>query len=116
MDPQLAQDQARLAQLLDSAVAEAKRFLAGLDTHLGRGHPTTSPAPAPLPATGLGAQAALATFQQRYAPWLSGSAGPRYFGFVTGGVTPAGLLGDWLTSTYDQNALGSSESIAPKSS
>ena len=114
MDPQLAQDQARLAQLLDSAVAEAKRFLAGLDSHPAGATPPPAQPPAPLPATGLGAQAALATFQQRYAPWLSGSAGPRYFGFVTGGVTPAGLLGDWLTSTYDQNALGSSESIAPQ--
>ncbi|RME59224.1 MAG: aspartate aminotransferase family protein, partial [Caldilineae bacterium] len=57
---------------------------------------------------------ALARFLARYEPWMSGGAGPRYFGFVTGGVTPAALVGDWLTSVYDQNALGSGESIAPQ--
>ncbi len=35
---------------------------------------------------------------------LLGSTGGRFFGWVIGGVLPAALAADWLTSAWDQNA------------
>jgi glutamate/tyrosine decarboxylase-like PLP-dependent enzyme len=52
----------------------------------------------------LGALSALEEFNQRLAPLMVSQAGPRYWGFVTGGATPASIVGDWLTTIYDQNA------------
>ena len=69
---------------------------------------------ASLPARGIGAHAALDYFENNFADKLANSTGPRYFGFVTGGSTPASVAGDWLVSAYDQNACGSNDSIAPQ--
>ncbi|HEY5826370.1 MAG TPA: pyridoxal-dependent decarboxylase [Cyclobacteriaceae bacterium] len=67
-----------------------------------------------VPQQGIGALKALEYFQKEYASQITNSAGPRYMGFVTGGSTPASVIGDWLVSTYDQNACGSNDSIAPQ--
>ena len=69
---------------------------------------------AQLPLQGIGAHATLDYFEKNFAGKLANSAGPRYFGFVTGGATPASVAGDWLVSAYDQNACGSNDSIAPQ--
>lgn len=107
----LADDLSRLPALLQSArdlaAAEldgvAERPVVRLDK---------APDREPLPVEGAGGEAALARFAQRWAPGLSGSAGPRYLGFVTGGATPASVAGDWLTSAYDQNVSGAAGSWA----
>ncbi|WP_347050321.1 pyridoxal phosphate-dependent decarboxylase family protein [Flavobacterium olei] len=52
---------------------------------------------------GLGSIEALQEFNQRLAPLMVASSGPRYWGFVTGGSTPASIVGDWLATIYDQN-------------
>ncbi|GAB2605095.1 pyridoxal-dependent decarboxylase [Streptomyces capparidis] len=107
----LADDLTRLPELLQSARDLAAREVAGLAER-----PVTrldaAPGPEALPDRGVGGEAALTRFTERWAPGFSASAGPRYLGFVTGGATPASLAGDWLTGAYDQNVSNSAGSWA----
>jgi glutamate/tyrosine decarboxylase-like PLP-dependent enzyme len=41
---------------------------------------------------------------ERATPGITSMAGPRFFGWVTGGTLPAALAADWMTSAWDQNA------------
>ncbi|HTH55420.1 MAG TPA: pyridoxal-dependent decarboxylase [Cyclobacteriaceae bacterium] len=68
----------------------------------------------PLPERGIGAKASIDFFEKYFAGKMNASAGSRYFGFVTGGSTPASVAGDWLVSAFDQNAGGSNDSMAPQ--
>lgn len=112
MHPTLAHDLAQLPDLLQTACVYAQTTLSGLHQHPAAVSPQ-APAAAGLPDQGGGMMQALATFQARWAPGFSGSGGPRYLGFITGGATPASLAGDWLTSTFDQNPTSGLDSLAP---
>src|SRR5688500_12902094 len=88
---------------LGRAAGLARGWLDGLaDRHVGpAGDPDDLRRPLPEhgedPATVIEELAAAAE------PGLVASAGPRYFGFVTGGALPAAVAADWLTSAWDQN-------------
>ena len=58
----------------------------------------------PLPDAGEDPCAVIETLARSADPGIVASAGPRYFGFVTGGALPAALGADWLTSAWDKNA------------
>src|SRR5918996_5358699 len=58
----------------------------------------------PLPDVGENPRAVVETLAGGADPGIVASAGPRYFGFVTGGALPAAIGADWLTSAWDQNA------------
>jgi glutamate/tyrosine decarboxylase-like PLP-dependent enzyme len=58
----------------------------------------------PLPERGADAIAVIDRIADAGQHGTVASQGPRYFGFVTGGSTPAAMAADWLVSTWDQNA------------
>ncbi|TMD41816.1 MAG: aminotransferase class V-fold PLP-dependent enzyme [Chloroflexi bacterium] len=82
---------------------EAEEYLGSLDDAPARapGEPTLDDA---LPEQGVGSLRALSELMAVSVESAVRSSGPRYFHFVTGGVTPAALGADWLTSTLDQMA------------
>ena len=98
-----------MRELLDETVRRAARFLEslaerpvaaalsadGLATALGGA----------LPKEGLPAAAILSRLDEVGEQGAVASAGPRYFGFVTGGVLPAPLAANWLAAAWDQNAF-----------
>ncbi|HEY7004281.1 MAG TPA: aspartate aminotransferase family protein [Gaiellaceae bacterium] len=97
----------------ETAVAARAAFQASLEWLAGLEHRFVLPPEGqralerfggPLPEEGSGAEAAL----EELVAALDGataSSGPRFFHFVTGGVTPAALGADWLTTALDQNSF-----------
>jgi glutamate/tyrosine decarboxylase-like PLP-dependent enzyme len=59
----------------------------------------------PLPERPSDSEGVIEALARNAEQGLVGTAGPRYFGFVTGGSVPAALAAEWLTSAWDQNAF-----------
>lgn len=100
-----------LPVVLDTAAALARQFLDGIDGRAVQPGDVVVP-PVTLPERGMGSQALLEQLQTTVLPLLTGSAGPRYLGFVTGGGTPAALAADWITSAVDNNGSDASSVAA----
>ncbi len=105
MNDNLQKDRENIAEILKIASDMATRHVAALPEAFVA--PEFSPIdPVFLPENGRGARGAMQMFSDRYADYLPAMPGPNFFGYVIGGVTPAALAGDWLTSAFDQNAFG----------
>ena len=95
--------------LLTETCHRALRFLESLpERRVGASRSTgelTQALGGALPRTGLPATEVLALLDEIASQGTVASAGPRYFGFVTGGALPATLSASWLGATWDQNAF-----------
>ena len=112
--PKIEIDQDHIDKLLNTTCDQAVRYLKSLpDRKAASTIDTGKLLKSQLPEKGMGAENALAKFENTFQNQLSASAGSRYFGFVTGGSTPAAIAGDWLVSAFDQNTLLAGDSIAP---
>lgn len=58
----------------------------------------------PLPESGCDPIEALDDWYRRAERGIVASSGPRFFGYVIGGTTPAALAGDWIAAAIDQDA------------
>ncbi|NBB21717.1 aspartate aminotransferase family protein [Runella sp. CRIBMP] len=98
----LQNDLNQFGEILQKILEQGVDFLQTIDQR-----PTSAPHTVPLVAAlevdGKGTSAVLAEFNQRFDPLIVASSGPRSWGFVTGGATPAAVAGDWLAGVYDQN-------------
>jgi glutamate/tyrosine decarboxylase-like PLP-dependent enzyme len=98
-------ERAELDEVLAAVAEEARSYLAGLDdAPVLEDSGAASQLAGSLPEEGSGATAALQELLAA-SPAATRSQGPRFFHFVTGGVTPAAFGADWLTTLLDQNSF-----------
>src|SRR5260221_7614415 len=101
-----------MSELLIAAAKRAMRYLEGLNER------SVAPDPAvvarlaelaiPLPDHPSPADATVAQLDS-YSAATMAMAGPRFFGFVIGGVLPATLAANWLASAWDRSEEHTSE-------
>lgn len=112
MDENLRRDLSRLPDLLRKTLDISVDYLGSVDSRPAATDFILTKPPA-LPKDGMGAERTLDIFVERFGNQMPASNGPRFWGFVTGGSTPASLLGDWLTGAYDLNMSSAGNSMAP---
>ena len=109
MHPMLQQDLENLPGILEECKNLGLEYLNRLDSMT----PSREEAPVSfpsLPGKGLGTKGTQELFRSSFYHRMVASSGPRYWGFVTGGTTPAAIAGDWLTTVFDQNTQSASGS------
>ena len=101
---------------LDIAFAEARRYLASLDTRpvASRGTPDDMRLmlPSHFPEHGMPANDVVRAIAAAAEPGLTANASGRFFAWVKGGALPAALATDIMCSAWDQNAVLASTSPA----
>lgn len=94
--------------VLDRVLAEAETFVEGLaDRPVNARFDVDEVAEAlggPLPDEGADPLTVIQQLIAGAGPGVVAMPSPRFFGWVIGGVLPAALGADWLTSVWDQNA------------
>jgi glutamate/tyrosine decarboxylase-like PLP-dependent enzyme len=108
----LEEDRSQLNDLLHKTLETSVEYLDSIDKRPAATD-FIAKTPLDLPDDGSGADETLALFKERYGAEMPASNGPRFWGFVTGGTTPASLVGDWLVSAYDLNLSNAANSVAP---
>ncbi len=98
-----------MKDLLESTSARAIRYLEDLDAR------TVAPASdalddirrfdEPLPADTTDPEATIQLLDEIGSPASMAMAGPRFYGFVTGGSLPVTLAANWLAGAWDQNCV-----------
>src|SRR4051812_803067 len=94
--------------VLHRVLDEADAFLGGLDERPVRPQTDVDGVVAalggPLPEHPQPASAVVEELIAGATPGVLATPSGRFYGWVMGGVLPATLAADWLTSTWDQNA------------
>lgn len=102
MNEKLQNDLTNLENLLEAVKIQGLNFLATLSDR-NTSTKALMQELGTLNETGLGGDETLKLFNEKFENLIVASTGPRYWGFVTGGSTPASIMGDWLSTIYDQN-------------
>lgn len=103
MNEHLKNDSANIGYLLNIIKEQGTDYLNSIEERLTSVINNTVSEKQELPESGFGTEEVLQIFNKKFEPIMVGSGGPRYWGFVTGGATPASVAGDWLATVYDQN-------------